>query len=228
MDNLIAPHGSRLVDLMAGGERVVELRESSRDWPSLDLGPRQLCDLELLLSGALSPLVGYMGADDHRRVCSEMRLADGTLWPLTLTLDIPDELAELLSPGSDLAIRDREGVMLARLAVDDVFEPDRRAEARALFGDRPANDPDVGYHLHRTTRFAAAGKVEGVQPPVHFDYRELRLSPHDLRRSFASLGWRRVLAFQTHRTMHRAQQAMTLAAAREAGASVLIHPAVGM
>jgi sulfate adenylyltransferase len=213
---------------MADSERAAELREMSRDWPSVDLGPRPLCDLELLLNGALSPLAGYMGADDHRRVCDEMRLADGTLWPLPLTLGIPDELADTLAAGADLAIRDREGVMLARLAVDEVFEPDRDAEVQALFGERPAGDSDVNLYRHRATRFAVAGTVEGLQLPVHFDYRELRLGPNDLRRSFATLGWRRVLAYQTHRTMHRAQQAMTLTAAREAGASVLIHPAVGM
>jgi sulfate adenylyltransferase len=228
MHNLISPHGGRLVDLMADESRVDELRERSVDWPSVDLDPRQLCDLELLLNGGLSPLEGYLGSADHARVCSDLKLADGTVWPIPLTLDVDDAIAESLSRGDAVALRDREGVMLASLVVDEVFEPDRAAERRVVFGDRPEHDPDVVRHRHRSTRFAVAGAVEGVQLPVHFDYRELRLTPFEVRRKFARLGWRRVLAYQTHRTIHRAQQSMALDAAREAGANILIHPVVGM
>ncbi|MFV1962814.1 MAG: adenylyltransferase, partial [Acidimicrobiia bacterium] len=103
MDNLIAPHGSHLVDLLVEEERAAELREQSRDWPSLDLDARQLCDLELLLNGGFSPLEGFMGPEDNAAVCAGMHLADGTLWPLPMTLDIPSELAESLSTGGRLA-----------------------------------------------------------------------------------------------------------------------------
>ena len=228
MDNLIAPHGSRLVELLAGEERASEMREQSRDWPSVDLNRRQLCDLELLLNGAFSPLDRYMGSTEYAAVCDGMRLPDGTLWPLPVTLDVAAETAAELEPGGTLALRDEEGVMIAAVHVDEVWQPDRAAELHALFGTADPAHPGVAQHLHRTHPWAVAGRVEGVRLPVHYDYRELRLSPSEVRRKFRRLGWRRVLAFQTHRVIHRGQQAMMMEAAQEAGASLLIHPVVGL
>ena len=92
-NHLVPPHGGVLLDLCVPEERRKELRESSRAWPSWDLTPRQLCDLELLLNGAFSPLEGFMGSTDYEKVCSEMRLADGTVWPIPIVLDLPEEFA---------------------------------------------------------------------------------------------------------------------------------------
>ncbi len=228
MDHLIEPYGGRLVELLAEEERVAELREASRDWPSLDLELRQLCDLELLLNGGYSPLEGFMGSADHAAVCAGMRLADGRLWPLPITLDVGEEAARGLAPGARVALRDREGVMLASLTVSELWRPDREAEARALFGSDDPARPEVRRHLHRRGEWAVAGPVEGLQLPTHYDYRELRLSPGELRHGFGRLGWRKVVAFQTHRAIHRAQQAMTLAAAHAQGAGLLVHPLVGL
>ncbi len=227
MDHLISPHGSRLVDLIVDEPRAKEIREQSREWPSMDLSPRQLCDLELLLNGGYSPLQGFMGAADYQSVCADLHLADGTLWPLPVTLDISDELARSLEPGAPLALRDGEGVMLAAIVVDEIFKPDRDAEVLALFGSDDRSRPEIAQHLHRATRHSVAGRIEGLQLPLHFDYRELRLTPRELRREFSRLGWRRVIAFQTHRTIHKAQLAMTVEAARETGSNLLIHPVVG-
>lgn len=228
MDNLIPPHGSTLVDLMASDERADEIRAQSRDWPSLDLGPRQLCDLELLLNGGYSPLQGYMGPVDHGRVCSESQLGNGVLWPLPVTLDVSMETAECLAPGAYLALRDAEGVMLAALEIDEIWRPDREAEVQAVFGTDDRTHPGVAQHLHRTREWAVAGRLEGIQLPVHYDYRELRLTPRELRRKFSRLGWRKVIAYQTHRTVHRAQLATMTEAAGEAGANLLLHPIVGL
>ncbi len=213
---------------MVDDERAVEIREQSRDWPSVGLGPRQLCDLELLVNGGYSPLEGFMGAADHRSVCAKMRLDDGRFWPLPVTLDVSQELAETLSAGQWVALRDGEGVMLAALEVDEIFQPDREAETEALFGAADRSHRGVAAHLHRTRPWALAGRVEAVQLPTHYDFRELRLTPAELRRAFGRLGWRRVLGFQTHRTIHRAQQAMVVEAARHTGATILIHPVVGL
>ena len=87
-DHLNPPHGGALVNLMAGPDRSAELHASSRDWPSWDLTPRQLCDLELLLNGGFSPLRGFMTRADYEDVCEKMRLADGTLWPIPIVLDV--------------------------------------------------------------------------------------------------------------------------------------------
>ena len=228
MDNLIAPHGSHLVDLLVDEERAAEIREQSRDWPSVDLDQRQLCDLELLLNGGYSPLEGFMGSAEYESVCAGMHLADGTLWPLPVTLDVPAKLAESFANGDRLALRDEEGVMIAVLRIEELWQPDRKAEVRALFGTDDASHPGVAQHLQRTHQWAVAGRVEGLQLPAHHDYRELRLTPLELRRKFKRLGWRRVLAFQTHRTIHRSQHAMMIEAVQEAGASLLIHPVVGL
>ena len=227
-DRLIAPHGGALVDLLATEDHRTELRAESRDWPSVGLTPRQLCDLELLVSGGFSPLTGFLGRPDYQRVCAEMRLGDGTLWPVPITLDVPDALASSLSPGSRLALRDEEGVMLAVLDVEDIWQPDRAAEAAAVFGTTNPEHPGVAHLLDRTQTCYLGGRVTAVQPVTHYDYRLLRHTPAELRAEFAKLGWTRVVAFQTRNPMHRAHQELTLRAAREVEASLLIHPVVGL
>ncbi len=227
-DHLIEPHGGRLVDLLAPPERAAELKAASRDWPSWDLTPRQFCDLELVLSGAFSPLQGFMGSADHDAVCESRRLADGTLWPLPIVLDVPAELARKLRPGGSLALRDPEGVMLAALHVEEVWERDRERVAEAVFGTLDRKHPGVAQLLDREGSLTAGGRVEGLQLPVHYDFRALRLSPAEVRAEFARRGWRRVVAFQTRNPMHRAHCELTLAAAKHAQANLLIHPVVGM
>jgi sulfate adenylyltransferase len=225
LDNLISPHGGTLVNLLVDGDRSAEIRERSREWPSVDLNQRQLCDLELLLGGGLSPLTGFMGERDAASVVADMRLADGTFWPVPVTLDVDRATADKLPVGGPVALRDAEGVMLAALTVQEVFEPDREAEAVVLFSERGTGGER---YLRRMPGCAVAGRLEGLQLPVHYDFRELRLTPFELRRKFTRLGWRKVLAYQTHQTMHRAEQAATQAAAQAAGANLLIHPVVGL
>jgi len=225
---LITPHGGTLVDLTAAPERAAELRARSRDWPSWDLRPRQLCDLELLLSGGFSPLRGFLGRADHESVCARMRLADGTLWPIPVTLDVSEEAAERLAPGASLALRDPEGVMLAVLHVGETWRPDRLAEARAVLGSEDPAHPGVAHLLDRSLPVYVGGTVEGVERPRHYDFKPLRLTPAELRAEFQRLGWRKVVAFQTRNPMHRAHHELTLRAATEAGASLLAHPVVGL
>ncbi len=225
---LIHPHGNTLVDLMAAPERAAELRARSRDWPSWDLRPRQLCDLELLMNGGFSPLRGFLNRADYESVCCRMRLADGTLWPVPVTLDLTEEAAQKLAPGSTLALRDPEGVMLAVLHVGDVWRPDRLAEAKAVLGSDDPAHPSVAHLLERSGPVYVGGTIEGVEPPRHHDFRPLRLTPGELRSEFARLGWRKVIAFQTRNPMHRAHHELTLRAATEAEANLLIHPVVGL
>ena len=227
-DHLITPHGGKLVDLFATDADGAGLKEASRDWPSHDLTERQLCDLELLGTGAFSPLTGFMTQPDYDRVCAEMRLADGTLWPIPITLDVSEDLAGSLTPGSRLALRDPEGVMLAVVDVEDIWQPDRAAEAVAVFGTDNPEHPGVAHLLDRTHPCYVGGRVTVVQPVTHYDYRQIRHTPAELRAQFAKLGWTKVVAFQTRNPMHRAHQELTLRAAKEVGADLLIHPVVGM
>ena len=225
---LIAPHGGTLVDLFAAPDRAADISSASRDWPSHHLTPRQLCDLELLLDGAFSPLTGFMTSRDHDAVCADMRLGDGTLWPIPITLDVGDALADSLSAGDRLALRDPEGAMIAVLHVEDVWQPDRGAEAEAVFGTADRGHPGVAHLLDRTAPAYVGGRVEGVRPVPHYDYKPLRHTPAALRAAFGQLGWTRVAAFQTRNPMHRAHYELTLRATKEIGASLLIHPVVGI
>ncbi len=229
-DHLIPPHGGTLINLFASEADRAALKGASRDWPSHDLTERQLCDLELLATGGFSPLNGFMTQSHYDRVCSEMRLADdaGTLWPIPITLDVSEELATSLAPGSKLALRDLEGVMLAVLDVEDIWQPDRMAEAVAVFGTDNREHPGVAHLLDRTQPWYVGGRVTAVQPVTHYDYRQLRHTPAEIRAQFGKLGWTNVVAFQTRNPMHRAHQELTLRAAKEVGASLLIHPVVGM
>ncbi len=227
--HLVAPHGGELVNLIAAPERVQELKAKSREWPSWDLSARQLCDLELLLSGGFSPLRGFMTRADYEGVCQNMRLANGTLWPVPITLDVSEELAKTLKAGSSkLALRDPEGVMLGVLHVEEIWQPDRKAEASAVFQSTSSAHPGADYVLNKGNSWYVGGKVEGVQEPSHYDFRALRLTPSELRSEFARLGWRRVVAFQTRNPMHRAHQELTFRAAKTVEANLLIHPSVGM
>jgi sulfate adenylyltransferase len=226
--HLITPHGGTLKDLIVSPDRQVELKAASRDWPSWDLTPRQLCDLELLLNGGFSPLTGFMGKADYDGVVSDMRLSDGTLWPIPITLDLPESAAKELKDGAMLALRDPEGVMLAALRVEEIFQPDRKKEAKEVFETDSLEHPGVAYTVNRSNPYYVAGRLEGLQLPSHYDFRSLRDTPARLREEFTRLGWRRVVAFQTRNPMHRAHHELTLRAARQVEANLLIHPSVGM
>ena len=228
MDHLNRPHGGTLVDLMVGEERRQELKEASQEWLSWDLTPRQLCDIELLMNGGFSPLEGFLGKADFESVCGEMRLGDGTLWPLPITLDVTEELAEKSSPGTPVVLRDPEGLAIAVLHVEDQWQIEREKKAEAVYGTLDRTHPGVAHLCDRTNNIAISGRLEGLELPPHYDFVGLRLTPEQVRRRFTKLGWQRVVAFQTRNPLHRAHFELTLRAARENQASLLIHPVVGM
>ncbi|HXU46911.1 MAG TPA: bifunctional sulfate adenylyltransferase/adenylylsulfate kinase [Thermoanaerobaculia bacterium] len=227
-DHLIPPHGGVLVDLLATPERSAELKEASRDWPSLDLDARQICDLELLANGSFSPLTGFMNQADTESVGEKMRLASGVIFPLPINLDVPAALAEKLTVGGMLALRDPEGVMLAALHVEDIWTPDREKLAAQAFGTTDAKHPGAAHLIQKSNPVFVGGRIEALQLPTHYDYRTMRLTPAEVRASFARRGWRRVVAFQTRNPMHRAHFELTMSAAREAQANLFVQPVVGM
>jgi sulfate adenylyltransferase len=227
--HLIPAHGGELVQLIVSAERAAELKAHSREWPSWDLTARQVCDLELLLSGGFSPLRGFMTRADYEGVCHDMRLKSGVIWPMPITLDVTEEFAKKLTPGtSKIALRDPEGVMLAVLNVDEVWQSDRNAEAKSVFGTTSAVHPGVDFLLNKSNPWYVGGTLEGVQEPAHYDFKTLRLTPAELRAEFARMGWRRLVAFQTRNPMHRAHVELTFRAAKSVEANLLIHPSVGM
>ncbi len=227
-EHLIEPHGGTLVNLVASPERAAEMKKLSKEWPSWDLTPRQICDLELLMNGGFSPLEGFLGKADYEKVCSEMRLTNGTFWPMPITLDVTEDLAKTLKAGDIVALRDLEGTMLAALHVEDIWQPDKAAEAQQVFGTTNEEHPAVRYLMHNANPYYVGGRIEGATLPHHYDFVELRTTPAQLRDKFATLGWRKIVAFQTRNPMHRAHQELTFRAAADQEANLLIHPVVGM
>ena len=204
------------------------LKRLSLDMPSVTLSQRQLCDIELMMNGGFTPLDGFMDREAYEHVVDSMRLPGGELWPMPVTLDVSRELAKRIEPGSRIALRDQEGLILAVLDVAVAWEPDKRVEAERVYGTTSARHPGVR-HLHeRIGDVYVGGRVRGIQLPTHYDYQELRHSPAELTRFFNRLGWRRIIAFHTARPMHKRERELTLAAAREARSHLLLHPVVGI
>lgn len=225
---ITSAHGGQLMELIVSHEDQPALKKHATELNSWDLKSRQLCDIEMLLCGAFSPLAGFLGRNDYESVCSDMRLADGTLWPIPITLDVSESFAEGINIGDDIALRDPEGVVIAVMTVQDRWAPDLEQEAKQVFGTTDTAHPAVDFLFNQGGKIYLGGPLKGLQMPVHYDCRHLRDTPAELRARFEKLGWRRVVAFQTRNPMHRAHQELTFLAARETQANLLIHPVVGM
>lgn len=228
MDFFVLPHGGKLITLLVDSERAEQLKQASREYPSLTLCQRQVCDLELLLNGGFSPLRGFMGQADYAGVVEDMRLADGTLWPIPIVLDVPAKFADKLQSGTTVALRDAEGFMPAVLTVQETWQPNKRREAEAVYGTTSEQHPGVRYLYDQVQDTYISGTLEGIQLPVHYDFESLWDTPEELRALFKKMGWRKVVAFQTSKPMHRLQRDITLQAAKETGGHILLHPTVGM
>ncbi|MEM9147526.1 MAG: bifunctional sulfate adenylyltransferase/adenylylsulfate kinase [Pseudomonadota bacterium] len=224
MDANTAP----IPELYVSVESAKKLKLEAGELLSIDLTQRQICDLELLMNGGFAPLKGFLTEADYHSVLSKMRLEDGTLWPMPITLDVGDALAEQIEPGQDVALRDAEGVILAILSVTDKWMPNKTREAEAVFGADDMKHPAVAYLHRQAGAVYLGGPVTGIQPPTHYDFKMRRDTPNELRTYFRKLGWRRVVAFQTRNPLHRAHQELTFRAAKEAQANLMIHPVVGM
>ena len=215
-------------ELFVSTESTQKLKSRAAEMPSWDLTPRQLCDLELLMNGGFYPLRGFLGKADYDSVLSDMRLTDGSLWPMPITLDVSEAFADTIDTQQDIALRDQEGVILAILTIGDKWQPDKSLEAASVFGADDIAHPAVNY-LHNTAGpVYLGGSITGLQAPTHYDYRGRRDTPNELRALFRKWGWRRIVAFQTRNPLHRAHQELTFRAARDAQANLLIHPIVGM
>ena len=228
MAHLIKPHGGELKNLLVDEERALMLKDLSLHLSSLTLSGRQLCDLELLMNGAFSPLSGFMTNPEYESVIDRMRLQDGTIWPIPVCLDITDVEAAGLEAGQSVVLRDPEGFMLAVMHVEEIWPIEKEREAREVYCTLNETHPGVDYLLHHTGSHYIGGKIEGVSMPLHFDFKHLRLTPAEVRNACAKLGWRRMVGLQTRNPLHRAQFEMTLRAIRDAKAGLLLQPVIGL
>jgi sulfate adenylyltransferase len=222
---LNAPFGGKLVNLVVSPERAVEMKAAAKDLASLTLDERGMCDLELLAVGAFSPLTTFMGKADYERVVAEMRLADGTLWPLPVTLPVAP--GDGIAPGRALALRDVYENLLAFLHIEQIYAYDKQSEARHAYGSQDKLHPSVA-QLERQPGHYASGRLEIVRVPPHYDFADLRRTPAELRAHFQSLSWSRIVAFQTRNPLHRAHEELTKRAAHQIDGGLLIHPVVGV
>ncbi|MBF9019943.1 bifunctional sulfate adenylyltransferase/adenylylsulfate kinase [Rhodobacterales bacterium HKCCA1058] len=215
-------------ELYVSYDSAQKLKLEAAELVSWDLTPRQICDLELLMNGGFNPLKGFLGQEDYDSVVETMRLADGTLWPMPITLDISEDFAAKVETGQDIALRDQEGVILAILSISDKWVPNKAREAEKVFAADDLAHPAVNYLHHVAGPVYLGGAITGIQQPVHYDFRARRDTPNEMRAYFRKLGWKRIVAFQTRNPLHRAHQELTFRAAKEAQANLLIHPVVGM
>lgn len=196
-------------------------------YKTLTLNERQVCDVELLLNGGFEPLQGFMGQRDYNSVVEHMRLADNTVWPIPIVLDIKSELAASLQVGSLLKLYDRDTTALAILTVSDIWKPNKQKEAELVYGTTNTEHPGVKYLLQQTQEYYIGGTLKALELPAHYDFTQLRKTPAELKAYFKQQGYDKIVAFQTRNPMHRAHVELTRRAGRELGAHILIHPAVG-
>ncbi|WP_025769833.1 adenylyl-sulfate kinase [Thioalkalivibrio sp. HK1] len=212
--------------LLVDDDEAKSLRQEIARLPAIVLSMSQMDDLELLLSGAFTPLDGFMDQENWHGVLESMRLADGSLWPMPLTLDVDAKTASTIEPGAKIALQDPEGLALAVLEVSERWRADKRREAQGIYGTASEDHPGVRRLEESVGEFRIGGRVRGLHLPQRYDYLDLRHTPKSLRRRFVELGWQRIVAFHTARPIHKAERAMTLEAAQAADARLLIHPVI--
>ncbi|MCP4748441.1 MAG: bifunctional sulfate adenylyltransferase/adenylylsulfate kinase [Desulfobacteraceae bacterium] len=230
MDNVsvVAPHGGEFKDLVVDGDRADTLKDLSFSLADITLSDHHLCDLELIATGAFSPLEGFMVRADYESVLDRMRLQDNTLWPIPICLDIDQTKARNLEAGQSVALRDPEGFLLAVMHIEDIWSADKEKEARLIYRTSNDDHPGVRYLNKNTKNHYIGGRVEVISLPLHYDYRTLRRTPREIRLEYQKLGWQRIVAYQTNSVIHRPQFEMTLEAMRQAKANLLLLPIVGV
>jgi sulfate adenylyltransferase len=221
-------HGGKYINLLVAPKRSAILKKLSTDLASITLDDRQLCDIELLTTGALSPLTGFMNRSNYESVLDRMQLQDGTLWPVPICLDISATTAGSMEGGQSVAIRDPEGFLLAVMHVDDIWRPDKEKEAELFFGTTDKSHPGVAYLFRNTGEYYVGGTVEVLSLPLHFDFKQLRMTPPEVRGLYKKLGWNRIVGFHTINTMHRPEFEMAIRAMHQSRANLLLLPGVGM
>lgn len=207
---------------------VKKLKIDASKYRSWVLRDRQICDLEMILNGGFAPLNGFLNKDDYENVLNEMRLSDGSVWPMPITLDVNQEFSKLISIGDRITLKDKEGFSIAILEVEDNWEPDLLKESELVFGTKDLSHPSADYLQNHSNDVYIGGKVELIDLPHHYDYKNLRDSPKNLKQKFKDLGWDNIVAFQTRNPLHKAHVEMTLKALNDLDANLLIHPVVGM
>jgi sulfate adenylyltransferase len=222
---LISPYAGELIDLMVSEEERQELLERSNLLPSVRISSRSLCDLELLATGAFSPLDRFMRKADYERVLTEMRLENGILFPIPITLPVDED--DLPSWGEQITLSDTRNNTLAVMQIEEVYHWDSLRESRLVLGTTDPRHPLIS-EMVRWGKVYVSGALKMIDLPVYHDFLNLRLTPAEVRARLEGMGNEQVVAFQTRNPMHRIHEELTKRAAEEVNGSLLIHPVVGM
>lgn len=222
---LITPYGGKLVNLVVSGEERQELIARSTRLPSVKISARAMCDLELLATGAFSPLDRFMRKADYERVLTEMRLTDGTLFPIPVTLPVDED--QLPTWGEAITLCDARNNTLAVMQIEEVYHWDALREARLVLGTTDPRHPLVS-EMVSWGKVYVSGELKVIDLPKYYDFVELRRTPAQVRQLLEEMGYANVVAFQTRNPMHRIHEELTKRAAEEVNGSLLIHPVVGL
>lgn len=222
---VISPYGGKLINLVTKGEEHEALREAANRYPSIQISDRNLHDLELLAVGGYSPLDRFMGKSDYSRVLTEMRLADGTLFPIPITLTINKE--DLPTREEWIALRDSRNYLIAAMRIEEVFTWDPIREARLVLGTTDTRHPLVS-EMDQWGDLCISGELNIINMPVYYDFVDIRRTPTETRSLLNGMKHKNVVAFQTRNPMHRVHEELTKLATKEIGGSLLIHPVVGL
>jgi sulfate adenylyltransferase len=226
VSDAISPHGDgELVNLKAPESERAALRKKAGELPDVKLGPRDLADLEMLASGAFSPLTGFMGEADYRQCCAQMRLASGVPWSIPITLGVDEKLLRELKPGTEVALSTEAGTRIATLEIAEIYRVDRKAEAQAVFGTTDQNHPGAN-NVCSLSPWCLGGAVTLFEEVPGRTFLEFPREPRQTRAAFRERGWKKIVAFQTRNPTHRAHEYIQKAAL-EICDGLLLHPLVG-
>lgn len=221
--SLISPYGGELKSLFVAPEEADEIKAYANSLLSVRLSARAMCDLEMMATGAFSPLETFMNRADYKRVLDEMRLASGHIFPVPVTLPVETAVSE----GTEIALRDPKNNIVAVMKVEEIFEWDAGEFCRQVLGTEDTAHP-LALEAHGWGKFNVSGWLRVIELPQHYDFPELRLSPRETRARLEALGNKTVVAFQTRNPLHRAHEAMVKRALGQTGGVLLLHPAAGM
>lgn len=225
VQKIISPYGNKLINLMIEGEARQELLARSSRLPSVQISARSMCDLELLATGAFSPLDRFMGKADYERVLTEMRLTDGTLFPIPIALPVDEDA--LPSWGEQITLSDARNNTIAVMQIEEVYQWDLQREARLVLGTTDPRHPLIS-EMGQWGNVYVSGELKVIDLPRNHDFKDLRLTPAEVRSKLEMMGNENVVAFQTRNPMHRIHEELTRRAADDVNGSLLIHPVVGM
>ncbi len=206
---------------------IAKLVKESNNYESLILTDRQLCDIELILNRGFAPLTGFLNKGDYESVLKDMRLEDGTLWPIPITLDASNSFIKKIINQNKITLKDKEGFPLAILDITDIWKPDYMLESKLIYGSLDIKHPGINYLMKKSCENYIGGHLVKIALPRHYDYKKYRHTPSELKSNFRSKNWRKIIAFQTRNPLHKAHVEMTKRAMKELNAKLLLHPAVG-